>query len=756
MDTKLKSYKRNQITWFTITGLFLAAAAVIVIASYTLILENAGISDKRIERQKEIEAADQAKREFMEELWRGNYCLYWDIFKLIDGSGITPAGTYLTDSEYFNQIRQGKLASIQDKLLNEESFINEFNEVVRRWHDKFLTLTVNDYNLEYFIRDNKTMRSLTNADDTLVPLLQDTQWIKDYKASLPFYMEIVYDRNGVITIPEFFGLEDSYKSGFLMLELEKNLFHEEIAYDNTYNSGIKYPSDITIIYVSRTDNFNNGAIEYKNPQWEKALFDDGGFRYSYPVAVVLICFIGLILPVKKFLKFGNCFIWKIPFEVIFLFFSIIFSAYPSLLDMAYKTAAGTFINSNSSAIDERFEYLLVYGLNFIIWMAVFAAWLMIIIALRQVFFTGLKAYLKERVLFTSLLYRIFRAIKRFLHSLSEIDLTASSSKSILGIILVNFIVLLICCFLRPFGILGLILYSFAVFILLSRYFNRTKKKYSILMNAASMMAKGNLEASLEEDIGIFEPLKQELAKVRFGFKKAVEKEMKSQEMKSELITNVSHDLKTPLTAIITYVNLLKEPDLAEEEKNFYIATIDKKSQRLKILIEDLFEISKATSNNVTLNLVKIDLSALIKQVLLELEDKIASSGIEFRINLPADKVMLILDSEKTYRIFENLIVNITKFAMPNSRAYIDVEQQEEDVRVIVKNTSSEELDFNPDEIIERFARGDKSRNTEGSGLGLAIVKSFVELQGGTFQIVLDGDLFKTVIEWKRKWNNKNI
>jgi signal transduction histidine kinase len=385
-------------------------------------------------------------------------------------------------------------------------------------------------------------------------------------------------------------------------------------------------------------------------------------------------------------------------------------------------------------------------------MAVFVTWFVIVIAVRQVFSIGLKSYIKEKIIITGLLYRVPGAVKKLFRSLSEIDLTDSSCKSILRIILVNFIVLSICCSLWLFGILGLILYSFAVFILLNRYFNRTKKKYSILLNATSMMAKGNLEASMDEDIGVFEPLKQELAKVRFGFKKAVEEEMKSQKMKSELITNVSHDLKTPLTAIITYVNLLKEPDLTEEEKNSYIETIDKKSQRLKILIEDLFEISKAASNNVTLNLVEIDLSALIKQVLLELDDKIAGSEVEFRINLPADKVMLTLDSEKTYRIFENLIVNIIKYAMPHSRAYIDVEQQEKDVSVILKNISAEELDFNPDEIMERFVRGDKSRNSEGSGLGLAIVKSFVELQGGIFQIILDGDLFKTVIIWKRTLN----
>lgn len=224
--------------------------------------------------------------------------------------------------------------------------------------------------------------------------------------------------------------------------------------------------------------------------------------------------------------------------------------------------------------------------------------------------------------------------------------------------------------------------------------------------------------------------------------------MKSQRMKADLITNVSHDLKTPLTAIITYVNLLKDENISEEDRKSYIETLDKKSQRLKRLIDDLFEISKATSNNITLEPVDVDLTDLIKQVLLEMDDKIKESGIDFRFNHPEKKIILKLDSEKTYRIFENLIINIVKYGMPNTRAYIDIANDGNTVRTTIKNVSASELNFNAEEISERFVRGDQSRNTDGSGLGLAIVKSFVELQGGQFRIETDGDLFKAIIEWK--------
>jgi signal transduction histidine kinase len=263
------------------------------------------------------------------------------------------------------------------------------------------------------------------------------------------------------------------------------------------------------------------------------------------------------------------------------------------------------------------------------------------------------------------------------------------------------------------------------------------------------MAEGNLDVEIKEDIGLFEPLKEEFGKVQHGFKKAVEEEMKSQRMKTDLITNVSHDLKTPLTAIITYVNLLKDENITPEERASYIATLDMKSQRLKHLIEDLFEVSKASSNNITLNLIEVDIVGLIRQVLLELDDKLTQAEIELRLNLPEEKIILNLDSEKTYRIFENLIINITKYAMPHSRAYIMMDVTERKVTVTLKNISAMELNFHTEEITERFVRGDQSRNTEGSGLGLAIVKSFVELQGGTFEIMVDGDLFKAVITWMR-------
>ena len=244
-------------------------------------------------------------------------------------------------------------------------------------------------------------------------------------------------------------------------------------------------------------------------------------------------------------------------------------------------------------------------------------------------------------------------------------------------------------------------------------------------------------------------MRDELNNIQKGFKAAVEEEVKSQRMKTELISNVSHDLKTPLTSIIAYVDLLKgEED--EEKRKAYLETLERKSQRLKHLIEDLFEVSKATTGNINLNIMDVDISYLMKQVVLELDDKINEAGLDMRLSLPEEKVILPLDGQRTYRVFENLIINVVKYALPNSRVYIDIKDGRENVDVIIKKISADEITFNINEISDRFVRGDKSRNTEGSGLGLAIVKSFVELQGGKFHIEVDGDLFKAIISFKKK------
>ena len=338
-------------------------------------------------------------------------------------------------------------------------------------------------------------------------------------------------------------------------------------------------------------------------------------------------------------------------------------------------------------------------------------------------------------------------INKMYHSLDDIDFQDKNNKIILKIVLVNFVILLVLCALWFFGIVGLLIYSGLLFFILRKYFNDLKDKYALLLAATNEIAEGNLDVEIKGDLGVFSPFGKEIDKIQKGFKKAVDEEVKSQKMKTELITNVSHDLKTPLTAIITYVNLLKE-EKDEEKRTSYIDVLERKSLRLKVLIEDLFEISKASSENVTLDLINVDIVNLFKQVKLELDDKIQAAGLDFRMDLPEEKLVLTLDSQKTYRIFENLLVNITKYSLPHTRVYIQMAKEGQEAVIRMKNVSAAELNFNPEEITERFVRGDVSRNTEGSGLGLAIAKSFVELQKGSLKIETEADLFKAEIRFK--------
>ncbi|RXI39145.1 sensor histidine kinase [Clostridium tetani] len=281
-----------------------------------------------------------------------------------------------------------------------------------------------------------------------------------------------------------------------------------------------------------------------------------------------------------------------------------------------------------------------------------------------------------------------------------------------------------------------------------RYIFKKTAMVNKIVKGTEEMVAGNLDYTIDEnDKGLLGKLAHNINNMKKGFKKSVESQVKSERLKSELITNVSHDLKTPLTSIINYVDLLKSEDLSKEDMNVYIQILDKKSKRLKVLIEDLFEASKISSGSIELNIEKVDISEILRQALGEFHEKIESSSLNFKVNIEKDGIYANLDGKKTWRVFENLIGNILKYSMKNSRVYIDLETEGNKAMVTMKNISAYEMDFDTEEIFERFKRGDKARKSDGSGLGLAIAKSIVELQDGNMDIVIDGDLFKVTIEF---------
>ncbi|MFC5532247.1 sensor histidine kinase [Cohnella yongneupensis] len=295
-----------------------------------------------------------------------------------------------------------------------------------------------------------------------------------------------------------------------------------------------------------------------------------------------------------------------------------------------------------------------------------------------------------------------------------------------------------------------LLYFFVLVVIVVPYLYRKLRYLKEIMTGVEAQVSGDFTAEIPlKGEGHLPRLAANINNMKVGLQRSIEKQVVSDRLKTELITNVSHDLKTPLTSIINYVDLLKREEVTEEERAQYVEVLDRKAQRLKVLIDDLFEASKMASGAAELQLDQVDVAALLNQALGEFGDKIAASGLSFRVHIDAPHVYARLDGRKMWRVFENLISNALKYSLGGTRVYIRLTETVDTVVVSMQNISAYELSFNSDELFERFKRGDVSRHTEGSGLGLAIAKSIVELHGGKLSIVIDGDQFNVIVELRR-------
>lgn len=592
--------------------------------------------------------------------------------------------------------------------------------------------------MDYQITDENgevIQKSISGADKELTE-----EQLSDYELGIT----ISYDEKGA---PEV-EVVTSDEEGTQNIILKRIANNPDMRVKNGIEDGsettlvLEAPKNWTFMYGVTEENLEKYMEEEANVNYYAQ--DSGPFLMTAEILIIvfIVGAAAILFPLWKSLNTGREKIFQMTFEI----------------PAAICFVMAIFISNNTRWMVTR-EGGTATMVDFAIWVILFASIYWMVGCLRWAGETGFSNYAKERMWTYKLwqgVKKIFPGIKkwcskqlnRLYHTLDDINLDDKSNKIILKIVLINFVILLILCTFWFYGIVGLVIYSIVIFFILRKYFNDLKNKYRMLLKATNEIAEGNLDVQIEGELGVFSPFRTEIEKIQSGFKKAVNQEVKSQKMKTELITNVSHDLKTPLTAIITYVNLLKD-EKDEEKRKDYVDVLERKSLRLKVLIEDLFEISKASSQNITLDLVSVDIVNLFKQVKLELDEKIKAADLEFKMNLPEEKIMLTLDSQKTYRIFENLLVNITKYAMHHTRVYIDMMTEGEEAVIRMKNISAAELNFNPEEITERFVRGDTARNTEGSGLGLAIAKSFVELQKGTLKIETEADLYKVEIRWKK-------
>lgn len=293
---------------------------------------------------------------------------------------------------------------------------------------------------------------------------------------------------------------------------------------------------------------------------------------------------------------------------------------------------------------------------------------------------------------------------------------------------------------------GLFLFDILIFVLLCAII----LQFGILKQAIKQLSRGDYSHKTAESNFYldFKEEIQDLNKISEGIEAAVEARLSAERLKTELITNVSHDIKTPLTSIINYVDLMKKEDISNEKVHDYLEVLDRKSQRLKALIDDLIEASKAGTGNIVAKLERIDAVELISQVVGDFEEQFELKSLELILNLPVQEIYVSADGSHLSRIVENLFSNAAKYSMNSSRIYADMKQEGTRVYFTLKNISNAPLNIPIDELMDRFVRGDRARYTEGSGLGLYIARSLAQIMGGEIQLTINGDLFEAVVVMK--------
>ena len=665
--------------------------------------------------------------DILRDIVMDNYCLY---YKTITKNNEMPY------SELFMDMNTNSSSYVE---VEKNNYIEQFNDILNEYSYQL----EDTLNLEYYVLNKENSITEKRSSSEIEKLFDSNYNSKDIDEKYDFYIVFDYDDKGNLKIEKVYGADKiKVENQIRFIEKEK-VIEDFVGLKPIKNAKFVYAIPKDLAYA---DNISDRKyeVEYSSIEQTAILF----------VLLTLVFFIviSFFIPYRgvKEIKIFNK-IMELPVEIVvilgMILFSLIIISPTFLIPNTIANKFELFLNSNIIYLeilnlDLISTKTLVYFINIFYWIAVFSGVVFSVLIFKHILKSGIKNYIKNNCLTYKIFKYLYHKTKKFIKTL---DLKDSNTKRIFLVSLINFAVVSIMCITWFIGLFGDLIYSVVVFVLLNNFYKQASEDYNKLLDITKEIANGNLDVSLDEDMGIFSSYKAEIINIKTGFKKAVEEEVKSQKMKTELISNVSHDLKTPLTSIISYTDLLKNEDITKEQQKEYIEILDKKSKRLQTLIEDLFEASKASSGDINFNIDDVDIVSLVKQTLVELDDKIKEQSLIIKSNMPNDKLILRLDSQRTFRVFENIIVNITKYALENSRVYIDIIDFEDKVEISFRNISKEEIDFTSTEITERFVRGDKSRNTEGSGLGLSIAKSFVELQGGKFDIIIDGDLFKVII-----------
>ena len=619
--------------------------------------------------------------------------------------------------------------------------------------------------IKYYVYDKtdekifftNSKKNLKNAFET-----QDKKVLNDYQ----WYTAIDYDGNGNVSLE---GKQTSdwegsfYNTSFD--QLFKNNYLDE-GNSNTINQiTLKNPTNIKVLIAIPKKLPTNCYLEELCSK--QGSISDVLVTYVFIIVAALAIFM-LFVPVRKLIEIEP-FKTVVKVKLFFMFFIYIILIEMWLAGMTEVLRAswqGTFAwmlrERGMAGAGVAIEPIINVGG----WFVFYAMIMYFIFYIKSILVFG-KDFVKEHTLVCS----AYHYFKDEIKSLTQFDLKNQKGNIILKIGLISGIciegILLFVYFFM--GIIGNLYYispriyliftcfislicAIIIMLISKKLLSKVSNDYQILLQSAHHLSQGEFNDKINQDLGLFNSLKDELNCINDGFKDAVSKEVASQKMKTELISNVSHDLKTPLTSIISYIDLLKNEDLSKEQQDEYIDILDRNTKRLKTLIEDLFEVSKVNSGNIQLNPIDLDIHALLQQVLFEYQEQFEHHHLNLKNDYENKKIICHLDSEKTYRVLENLCQNICKYALEHTRVYLQIVETNQQVIVVFKNISAHEIS-NSDDLTERFVQGDTSRKSEGSGLGLAICKSFVEVQGGTFEVNVDGDLFKTTIIFPKKIEN---
>ncbi|NFS29642.1 sensor histidine kinase [Clostridium botulinum] len=753
MDTKLKNNKKNKHT-----NLLILLLCIMILPIFM------SSSDGFIRAQKDMCVEEFLVDSMTQVCLSANDMNYY----INESDGNLKEEAIQNQIKYLENVDRDSLKEVVDEIKNFMSDNEENNNLPESDEEKLKLLEHNEYYNEMVDRRNKLEEKLKQGDEayredgikSIQDYLEDKyQYLAEYR-NVEYYIEKNDTEEPITNIKGkskndiINETQSNYKYYMMFLNINYKV-PEEVNASNSLKESLNGTHNyyrIQNLYnnkqvIVRISNPLKSGDEIANDINEK---NEENFKaYTFLILTLLDIFMIIILVLK-------C--KKTLYEM--LKDNFIIRLYKNLF---IEIRCLVFV---LSIVCLRFLYNIVHWNYMVYWGDLYTLIIVEVISIylvvsdiRNLYLLNKEINIKNYIYEKSLIYKILFKMKELIKE--SFLIKSTSIRLIISIIV--FITYVIVVFIQafwmgyikwwpymePYEVMRLIpsiIFTICIII----YFLSVARNINRIKIGTDNILKGNYNNKIDvKGAIILKDIANNVMNIEDGLDKAIDKAVKSEKMKGELITNVSHDLKTPLTSIINYIDLLDRENISEEDKKRYLEILKERSLRLKVLIEDLFEASKASSGTLELDMENLDPVALIRQTIGEFENEIEKSNLQFIKNIPEGKLSIYADGKKTFRVFQNLISNILKYSMKNSRVYIEVCEEDEYISIVFKNISEYQVDFTEEEILERFKRGDSSRTTEGSGLGLSIAKSLVELQGGQFIISIDGDLFKVVVNLKK-------